>query len=58
MLFFKTLSIVSFKVRGKGSLALATTVKDSAKIMRASLEIKIFFMNRKTPKRERVETIL
>jgi len=60
ILFFKTLSIVSFKVRDKGSLAFATEtgIKNSAKKYRESLKNKIFFMNRRTPKGERVETIL
>ena len=60
ILFFNTLLIVSFKVRDKGSLAFATEtgIKNSVKKYRESLKNKIFFMNRRTPKGERVETII
>ena len=60
ILFFNTLSIVSFKVRDKGSLAFATEtrIRNSEKKYMESLKNKIFFMNRRTPKGERVETII
>jgi hypothetical protein len=60
ILFFNTLSMVSFKVRGKGSLALTEEVRirNSETKYKVSLMGKLFFMNRWTPKRKGVETII
>jgi hypothetical protein len=60
ILFFKTVSIVSCKVRDKGSLAFATEtgIRNNEKKYKERLKNKIFFMSRRTPKGERVKTIL